>query len=82
MLMHWNRNGARRLLGAEANVWDFSTFLCLALNIASCLASRLGDLAGLDYDGFEDAVRPTESDPIRPCLVSGYMRGRRAIPKE
>ena len=28
------------------------------------------DWAGLDHNGFEYAVRPTESDPIRPCFVS------------
>jgi hypothetical protein len=28
-----------------------------------------GDNAGLDHNGFEDAVRPTKSDPIQPCFV-------------
>ena len=30
----------------------------------------LGDNTGLDHDGFEDAVRPTKSDPIQPCFVA------------
>jgi hypothetical protein len=45
------------------------TFLGLALPIAKCVTFCLGDYAGLDHNGFEDAVRPTKSDPIQPCFV-------------
>ncbi len=51
------------------SVW-ISAFLGRTLSIASGLTSCLGDNAGLDHDGFEDAVRPTKSDPIRPCFVN------------
>jgi hypothetical protein len=27
------------------------------------------DKTGPDHEGFEDAVRPTKSDPIQPCFV-------------
>jgi len=56
-------------IDAGVDEWIFA-FLGLTLFTASCLTFCLGDNAGLDHDGFEDAVRPTESDPIQPCFVS------------
>ena len=54
---------------------EIFTFLGLTLSTASCLTFCLGGLAGLDHDGFEDAVRPTESDPIQPCFVADGGHG-------
>jgi hypothetical protein len=60
-----------RLIDAELGVWIFA-FLGLTLSTASCLTFYLGDNAGLAHEGFEDAVRPTKSDPIQPCFVSRW----------
>src|SRR5208282_5758350 len=40
------------------------------VTIASRLTFCRGDNAGLDHDGFEDAVRPTKSNQIRSSPVS------------
>ncbi len=63
---------------------ELFTFLGLTLTAASRLTFCLGDHTGLDHDGFEDAVRPTKSDPIQPCFVSRQpaLAGRREIQEE
>jgi hypothetical protein len=72
--------------GADVSA-SFGNSHALRLNRSKCLDFRLPrpdvshrkllnvlpwDLAGLDHDGSEDEVRPTASDPIQPCFVSGW----------
>lgn len=54
----------------DAGLLFESSFPRPDVSCASGLAFCLGDSTELDHEGFEDAVRPTESDPIQLCFVS------------